>query len=83
MKKKSKNSYIKKLGEKAKNASFHLSSLNIKKRNLVLKLFKRYLKKYEKSILKANKIDLNNAKSKKISQNMLERLSLNKSNYGI
>ena len=39
----SKNSYMKKLGKKAKIASFNLSKINIKKKNEVLKLFNKYL----------------------------------------
>ena len=40
----SKNLYMKKIGEKAKLASSHLSSLSIDKRNSVLKQFSKYLK---------------------------------------
>ena len=72
-----KNSYMNKIGEKAKNASFNLSSLNINKRNSVLKQFSRYLKTNEKLILKANKKDITNAKSKKIKDSMIDRLKLN------
>jgi len=66
-----------KIGEKAKNASFNLSSLNINKRNSVLKQFSRYLKINEKSILNANKKDISQAKSKKIKDSMIDRLKLN------
>ena len=72
-----KNSYMNKIGEKAKNASFNLSSLNINKRNSVLKQFSRYLKINEKSILNANKKDISQAKSKKIKDSMIDRLKLN------
>ena len=40
----SKNLYMKKIGEKAKLASLHLSNINIEKRNEVLKQFSKYLK---------------------------------------
>ena len=40
----SKNLYMEKIGEKAKLASLHLSSLNIDRRNSVLKQFSQYLK---------------------------------------
>ena len=39
-----KNLYMKKIGEKAKIASLHLSNTNIKKRNSVLIQFNKYLK---------------------------------------
>ena len=39
-----KNLYMKKMGEKAKNASLNLSNLSINKRNSVLKQFSHYLK---------------------------------------
>ena len=56
---------MKKIGEKAKIASSNLSHINIHKRNAVLKQFSVYLKSSTRSILKSNKKDLNNAKSKK------------------
>ena len=69
-----KNIYMEKIGRNAKIASNYLSTLNIKKKNDVLKDFSNYLKIYLKSILKANKYDI--LKSKKIKNNMLERLKL-------
>ena len=57
------NLYMKKIGEDAVTSLKQISNLNIKKRNSVLKLFSYLLKKYSKSILKANKLDL--LKSKK------------------
>ncbi len=74
----SKNLFMKKIGEKAKFASIELSKLNIKKKNSVLKLFSKYLKIHERAILNANKKDLSNAKLKKITDSMLDRLKLNK-----
>ena len=62
----SKNLYMKKIGERAKNASLHLSNIDINKRNAVLKQFSRYLKTNSQSILNSNKKDISNAKSKKI-----------------
>jgi len=76
--KKSKNLYMKKIGEKAKLASSHLSSLSIDKRNSVLKQFSKYLKKNVGLILKSNKKDISNAKSKKIKDSMIDRLKLDK-----
>ena len=70
-----KNIYMEKIGRNAKIASNYLSTLNIKKKNDVLKDFSNYLKIYLKSILKANRYDI--LKSKKVKNNMLERLKLN------
>ena len=72
----SKNSYMEKIGKKAKLASFNLSNLTIDKKNSVLKEFNQYLKTRKKSILNANKKDISHAKSKKISDSMIERLKL-------
>jgi len=72
----SKNSFMKKIGEKAKRASLNLSRLNISKKNSVLKQFSQYLKANEQSILNANKKDITNAKSKKIKDSMIDRLKL-------
>ena len=74
----SKNLYMKKIGEKAKIASLELANFDIKKRNSVLKQFNLYLKINSQLILNANKKDINNAKSKKIKKNMIERLRLNR-----
>ena len=73
----SKNSFMEKIGEKAKFASMNLSKLNISKKNSVLKQFSQYLKANEQSILNANKKDISNAKFKKIKDSMINRLKLN------
>ena len=72
----SKNLHMDKIGKKAKLASFHLSGLNIDKRNSVLKQFSQYLKTNTQSILNSNKKDISNAKSKKIKDSMIDRLKL-------
>ena len=72
-----KNLYMKKMGEKAKNASLNLSNLSIDKKNSVLKQFSHYLKINEQLILNENKKDIVNAKSKKIKGSMIDRLELN------
>jgi len=72
-----KNLYMKKMGEKAKNASLNLSNLSINKKNSVLKQFSHYLKINEQLILNENKKDIVNAKSKKIKGSMIDRLELN------
>jgi len=67
---------MEKIGKKAKLASSHLSSLNIDKRNAVLKQFSKYLKTNTRLILNSNKKDISNARSKKIKNSMIERLKL-------
>ena len=69
-----KNTYMKKIGIKAKIASNYLSKLNEKKRNAVLKQFCFYLKVNKTQILKANKKDLKSSKKNKNS--MIDRLRL-------
>ena len=76
----SKNLYLKKIGKKAKLASVHLSSVNIDRRNSVLKQFSKYLKTNVRSILNSNKKDISHAKSKKIEDSMINRLKLNYKN---
>jgi len=71
------SSYMQIMGKKAKLASLNLSSLNINKKNSVLKQFNQYLKTNEKLILRANKKDIFYAKSKKIKDSMISRLKLN------
>ena len=73
-----KNSFMKKIGEKAKSASSDLSKMDVRKKNSVLKQFSQYLKSNERSILNANKKDVSNAISKKIEDSMIDRLRLNK-----
>ena len=73
-----KNLYMEKIGEKAKKASIHLNNISISKKNSVLKLFNKYLETYSQSILNANKRDIFTAKSKKIKNNKIDRLKLDK-----
>ena len=72
-----KNLYMEKIGKKAKLASLNLSNVNIEKRNSVLKQFSQYLRSNSQSILNSNKKDIYNAKSKKIKDSMIDRLTLN------
>ena len=67
---------MEKIGEKAKKASLHLSKLNIRKRNEVLKLFSKYLDLNSNLILYANKKDILKAKSKKMKESIIQRLKL-------
>jgi len=71
-----KNLYMEKIGEKAKKASIHLNNISISKKNSVLKLFNKYLETYSQSILNANKRDVLIVKSKKIKNNIIDRLEL-------
>ena len=71
-----KNLYMNKIGERAKIASLRLSNISIKKRNLVLKKFRQYLKANSNLILNANKKDISHAQLKNIKLNMIERLKL-------
>ena len=77
------NSYLDKIGLNALNASKDLSLLNEKKKNKVLTYFYKNLKSNKKKILKANKIDVSKANKKGLSQNIINRLTLNdnKINY--
>jgi glutamate-5-semialdehyde dehydrogenase len=70
------NLYMQQVGVKAKIASNNISHLNIVKKNLVLKKFRKYLIINSKLILKENKKDIVNAKLKKMSTSMIDRLSL-------
>ena len=72
------NLYMKKIGKKAKNASNYLSTIDVKKRNLVLKQFVQYLKTNEQLILNSNNKDIINAKLQKLQESTIERLRLNK-----
>ena len=72
-----KNLYMQRIGKKAMTASLHLSNTDINKKNSALKQFRKYLKKYSRLILNANKKDISAAKSKKIKISMIERLKLN------
>ena len=67
---------MEKIGEKARKASLHLSKMNIKKRNEVLKLFSKYLNVNSNLILHANKKDIFKAKSKKMRESIIQRLKL-------
>ena len=74
----SKNLYMQKIGERSKLASLHMSSLDVDKKNSVLKQFNQYLKMNVQLILNSNKKDMNIAKSKKIKKSIIDRLELNK-----
>ncbi len=71
-----KNLYMEQIGAKAKKASINLNNISHNKKKNVLKLFSKYLNTYSKSILKANRMDILKARSKKIKGNFIERLRL-------
>ena len=73
-----KNSYMIKVGEKAKIASLNLSKISIDKRNSVLQQFSKFLKINTKLILNSNKKDISKGKSKKLKGSMIDRLRLNR-----
>ena len=73
-----KNSYMIKVGEKAKIASLNLSKISIDKRNSVLQQFNKFLKINTKLILNSNKKDISKGKSKKLKGSMIDRLRLNR-----
>ena len=72
-----KNLYMQKIGKKAMTASLYLSNTDINKKNSTLKQFSKYLKKYSRLILNANKKDISIAKSKKMKISIIEMLELN------
>ncbi len=67
--------YMNKLGIKAKKAVIEKISTKIK--NKVLKTYIFLIEKEKKSIIKANKKDINFAIKKKIKNNLVDRLTLN------
>ena len=69
------NLYMNQIGYKAKAAAKYLSSLNLEKRNLVLRQFAKNIKSNSKAILKVNKKDI--LKAKKNKSKMIDRLFLN------
>ena len=69
------NLYMNQIGHKAKVAAKYLSSLNLEKRNLVLRQFAKNIKSNLKNILKVNKKDI--LKAKKNKSKMIDRLFLN------
>ena len=71
-----KNSYMIKVGKKAKIASLNLSKISIKKRNSVLQQFCKFLKINSKLILNSNKKDISKEKSKRLKDSMIDRLRL-------
>ena len=68
---------VKQLGKKGKNACLLMSNISSCKKNKTLENISKIIEKNKNLILKANKIDLNNATKNKLNSAKIDRLSLN------
>ncbi|ARC86497.1 glutamate-5-semialdehyde dehydrogenase [Clostridium argentinense CDC 2741] len=64
-------------GKKAKEASYILSNISTNEKNKALNEMAKALLADSKNIIEANKIDIENARNKGISESMIDRLLLN------
>ena len=71
------NSIIENLGINAKKAASKLANIHNDKKNKALEYLKKDLKLLSSKLIKINKIDIENAHSMKLSQAMIDRLTLN------
>ena len=69
--------YIKIINQKSKNAFGNISRSSSKDRNLAILNTSLIIKQKQEEILQANKIDLENAKQKKLTNAFIDRLILN------
>ena len=69
--------YIRSINQKSKEAFKIISVSDAKKRNLAILKTAKFIEKNKLAILDANKIDLENAREKKVSDAFLDRLLLN------
>ena len=69
--------YIKIINQKSKNAFGNISRSSSKDRNLAIINTSLIIKQKQEEILQANKIDLENAKQKKLTNAFIDRLILN------
>ena len=69
--------YIKVINQKSKNAFGNISRSSSKDRNLAIINTSLIIKQKQEEILQANKIDLENAKQKKLTNAFIDRLILN------
>ena len=69
--------YVKVINQKSKNAFDNISRSSSKDRNLAILNTSLIIKKKQDEILQANKIDLENAKQKKLTDAFVDRLILN------
>lgn len=65
------------MGENAKKAAYDLSILSTKTKNNALALMAKELLDSKEEIIRANKIDMQEAKNKNVSESLLDRLYLN------
>lgn len=65
------------MGENAKKATYDLSILSTKTKNNALALMAKELLDSKEEIIRANKIDMQEAKNKNVSETLLDRLYLN------
>ena len=65
------------MGENAKKATYDLSILSTKRKNNALALMAKELLDSKEEIIRANKIDMQEAKNKNVSETLLDRLYLN------
>ena len=65
------------MGENAKKATYDLSILSTKTKNNALALIAKELLDSKEEIIRANKIDMQEAKNKNVSETLLDRLYLN------
>ena len=70
-------SIIENLGINAKKAASKLANIHNDKKNKALEYLKKDLKLLSSKLIKINKIDIENAHSMKLSQAMIDRLTLN------
>ena len=71
------SSIITKMGINAKKAAIKLANIHGDRKNEALDLLKKDLKLLSSKLIKINKIDIENAHSKKLSSVMIDRLTLN------
>ena len=64
------------MGENAKEASYELGILSTKEKDKALELMAKEILNSKQEIIEANKIDIENAKNKNISDALLDRLAL-------
>ena len=69
--------YIEEIGKKSKKASYAVAKLSMETKEKALKAVAQYLVKNTEKIIAANKIDIDNAVAKNISEGLLDRLTLN------
>ena len=68
--------YIKNINKKSKEAFDVISRSSSKDRNLAILNTSKFIKKEQAEILKANKIDIENAKKKQLNNAFIDRLFL-------